>query len=122
MPAVGMGRRCARSLRFSSHLARRCGGAAGRGETVARVLGLQPDDATALAPERLKPIASRRRPGVGLDAAEMMLQLQDAEKSGVQERLPALYLSLARCRLAEGEAEEAEELLRKSIRGGRRSS
>jgi tetratricopeptide (TPR) repeat protein len=54
---------------------------------------------------------------VGLDAAELTLLLQDAEKSSAHERLPPLYLSLAQCRLAEGEAAEAEELLRKSIRG-----
>jgi len=60
--------------------------------------------------------ASRVVP-VGLDAAELILLLQDAEKSGAHERLPPLYLSLAQRRLADGEAAEAEDLLRKSIRG-----
>jgi hypothetical protein len=72
-------------------------------------------------PEAQEPLresgpASRGVP-VGLDAAELMLLLQDAEKSGARERLPPLYLSLAQRRLADGEAAEAEELLRKSIRG-----
>lgn len=67
-------------------------------------------EAEAIAPETAPAAAA-------LDAAEIMLALQDAEKSGAEDRLPALHLALARCRLAEGAADEAAELLRKSIRG-----
>jgi tetratricopeptide (TPR) repeat protein len=54
-------------------------------------------------------------PVVAGSAAETALALQDAVKSNAHQKLPALYLELGRCRLAEGEQEEAAELLRKSI-------
>lgn len=52
-----------------------------------------------------------------LDSAALTAAVYEAEASGQRERLPGLYLSLARCRLEAGQASDAEELLRKSIRG-----
>jgi len=52
-----------------------------------------------------------------LDSAALTAALRKAEASGEAERLPGLYLSLARCRLEEKNKSDAEDLLRKSIRG-----
>lgn len=56
-------------------------------------------------------------PAPKLDIAQLTLAVQDAEKSGARDKLPGLYLSLAQCRFAAGEASDAEGLLRKCIRG-----
>lgn len=50
-----------------------------------------------------------------LDATALTAALSEAEAAGQRRRLPGLYLSLARCRLDEGKAAAAEELLRKCI-------
>lgn len=52
-----------------------------------------------------------------VDPAVFIAAVQEAEMAGQQDRLPALYLSLAQCRIEAGESADAEELLRKSIRG-----
>jgi tetratricopeptide (TPR) repeat protein len=54
---------------------------------------------------------------VGLDRAALAAAVHDAEARGENGRLPGLYLSLAHCRIEAGETADAEELLRKSIRG-----
>lgn len=54
---------------------------------------------------------------VRLDAAALTAAVQEAESNGHKERLPALYLSMARCRIEAGETSEAEACLRKSILG-----
>lgn len=55
--------------------------------------------------------------GIGLDRVEIAQALEDAEKDGLEHKLPALHLALARCQIADGEPEAAAELLRKSILG-----
>jgi uncharacterized Zn finger protein len=52
-----------------------------------------------------------------LDSAALAAALREAEAGGETERLPGLYLSLAQCRLEEKQKADAEDLLRKSIRG-----
>lgn len=52
-----------------------------------------------------------------LDQAALMSAVSAAENGGENERLPGLYLSLAHCRAGAGQVSDAEELLRKSIRG-----
>jgi len=52
-----------------------------------------------------------------LDGAALAAAVRDAEACGESARLPGLYLSLAQCRIEDGETVDAEELLRKSIRG-----
>jgi tetratricopeptide (TPR) repeat protein len=54
---------------------------------------------------------------VKLDPAVLVAALSEAEAAGQRDRLPGLYLSLAHCRLEAGDNAEAEELLRKCIRG-----
>ncbi len=54
---------------------------------------------------------------VVLDGAALAAAVHDAETRGEKGRLPGLYLSLAQCRIQEGETADAEEFLRKSIRG-----
>src|SRR5262245_11642706 len=49
-----------------------------------------------------------------LDQVALTSALHEAEERGEKERLPALYLSLARCRSGEGKLSDAEDLLRKS--------
>jgi hypothetical protein len=56
-------------------------------------------------------------PPVKLDAAALAAAVEEAEARGETGRLPALYLSLAQSRIDAGETADAEELLRKSIRG-----
>jgi len=56
-------------------------------------------------------------PPTRLDSAALTAALREAEASGETERLPGLYLSLAGCRLEEKNRSDAEDLLRKSIRG-----
>ncbi len=65
------------------------------------------------APSR--PCAAER--AAKLDGAALMAAVQDAETRGEGSRLPGLYLSLAHCRIEAGQTADAEELLRKSIRG-----
>ncbi len=55
-----------------------------------------------------------------LDSAELTAAVRDAETNGQHEKLPELYFSLAKCRIEAGEASDAEELLRKCIRGAAR--
>jgi hypothetical protein len=52
-----------------------------------------------------------------LDGAALAAAVVDAETRGESGRLPGLYLLLAQCRLDAGATADAEELLRKSIRG-----
>jgi tetratricopeptide (TPR) repeat protein len=54
---------------------------------------------------------------VKLDPAVLVVAVSEAEAAGQRDRLPGLYLSLANCRLEAGANAEAEELLRKCIRG-----
>jgi hypothetical protein len=54
---------------------------------------------------------------ISLDAEALSVELADAEANGHKDRLPTLYLSLARCRLETGANGEAEAFLRKSILG-----
>jgi len=72
--------------------------------------GLRPEDSIPAAAE-----SGRRAPK--LDRAALAAAVRDAESRGESARLPGLYLSLARCRIEDGETADAEELLRKSIRG-----
>jgi len=60
---------------------------------------------------------SAATPAVKLDGAALLVAVQEAETRGEEARLPGLYLSLAQCRVEAGETADAEELLRKSIRG-----
>jgi hypothetical protein len=52
-----------------------------------------------------------------LDSAALAAALLEAEAGGETERLPGLYLALAQCRLEEEPKADAEDLLRKCIRG-----
>lgn len=63
------------------------------------------------------PVAGAPQPRIILDAAALSAELADAESNGRKDRLPTLYLSLARCRLEAGDTDEAEAFLRKSILG-----
>jgi hypothetical protein len=60
--------------------------------------------------------AKGRAPVVN-DRAALTAAVTDAEARGEGGRLPGLYLSLAKCHIEDGETADAEELLRKSIRG-----
>jgi len=51
------------------------------------------------------------------DSAALYGAVRDAEAKGNTDELPGLYLSLAHCRIEAGSTSDAEELLRKSIRG-----
>jgi tetratricopeptide (TPR) repeat protein len=62
-----------------------------------------------------QPVAAERP--TKLDRAALAAAVEDAESRGEAGRLPGLYLSLAQCRIEAGETADAEELLRKSIRG-----
>jgi tetratricopeptide (TPR) repeat protein len=57
------------------------------------------------------------KPAPALDGTALAAAVEDAETRGESGRLPGLYLSLAQCRLDAGATADAEELLRKSIRG-----
>lgn len=50
------------------------------------------------------------------DGAALLAAVEEAEAEGASHRLPGLYLSLARWRLAAGETRAAQEALRKCIR------
>jgi hypothetical protein len=56
-------------------------------------------------------------PPPALDAAALTAAVHEAETRGEREKLPGLYLSLAHCRIEAGRTADAEDLLRKSIRG-----
>ncbi len=45
------------------------------------------------------PVAGAPEPKIILDAAALSAELEDAEANGRKDRLPTLYLSLARCGL-----------------------
>jgi tetratricopeptide (TPR) repeat protein len=62
-------------------------------------------------------VAPSGRRAAKLDGAALAAAVRDAEARGESARLPGLYLSLAQCRIEDGETVDAEELLRKSIRG-----
>ena len=51
-----------------------------------------------------------------IDGAALLAAVGEAEAAGQTQRLPGLYLSLAEWRSDSGEADAAEDLLRKSIR------
>jgi hypothetical protein len=51
-----------------------------------------------------------------IDGAALLAAVGEAEAAGQTQRLPGLYLSLAEWRTDLGEADAAEDLLRKSIR------
>lgn len=55
---------------------------------------------------------------IKVDPAVLLAALNEAEAAGQRDRLPGLYLALAQCRLDDGEASQAEDLLRKCLRGG----
>jgi tetratricopeptide (TPR) repeat protein len=59
--------------------------------------------------------AAERAPKV--DSAALAEAAREAEAGGETAGLPDLYLSLAQCRIEAGETADAEELLRKCIRG-----
>jgi hypothetical protein len=52
-----------------------------------------------------------------LDSKALAAAVAEAEAAGQPDRLPGLYLSLARFHLQSGETPDAEQLLLKSIRG-----
>jgi tetratricopeptide (TPR) repeat protein len=52
-----------------------------------------------------------------LDTAALAAAVAEAEAAGQPDRLPGLYLSLARCHLQSGQTSDAEHLLLKSVRG-----
>ena len=52
-----------------------------------------------------------------LDSAALAAAVAEAEAAGQPDRLPGLYLSLARFHLQSGQTSDAEHLLLKSIRG-----
>jgi hypothetical protein len=68
-----------------------------------------------------RPSAARPRetaaPAPPLDDAALTAAVHEAEARGETDRLPALYLSLAQCRIEARQMIEGEELLRKTIRG-----
>lgn len=71
---------------------------------------------------RVAPIAEQPSPGVddalvGLDSAAIKGAVRKAEARGQHEKLPSLYLALARHSLAAEEKADAEEFLRMAIRG-----
>ncbi len=51
------------------------------------------------------------------DPAVLLAAVSEAETAGQRDRLPGLYLSLAQCRIEEGDSTQAEDLLRKCILG-----
>jgi tetratricopeptide (TPR) repeat protein len=51
------------------------------------------------------------------DRAALAAAVSDAEARDERGRLPGLYLLLAKCHVEDGQTADAEELLRKSIRG-----
>jgi len=61
--------------------------------------------------------AARGERPAKLDRTALAVAVRDAEERGESARLPGLYLSLAQCHIEDGETTDAEELLRKSIRG-----
>ncbi len=64
------------------------------------------------------PLAKAPAPPVQkVDPAVLLAALSEAEAAGQRDRLPGLYLALAHCRLDAGDNADAEELLRKCIRG-----
>jgi tetratricopeptide (TPR) repeat protein len=67
-----------------------------------------------LAPQPAAPHAQK----IKVDPAVLLAAVNEAEAAGQRDRLPGLYLALAQCRLETGEAAQAEELLRKCLRGG----
>lgn len=72
-----------------------------------------------IAPLMVSPAAPlpATEPVVHHDAAMLTAAVQEAETNGHMEKLPELYLSMARCEIEAGKTNEAEELLRKSILG-----
>jgi tetratricopeptide (TPR) repeat protein len=54
---------------------------------------------------------------VKVDPAALLAAVNEAEAAGQRDRLPGLYLALAHCRLEAGDNGDAEELLRKCLRG-----
>jgi hypothetical protein len=64
-----------------------------------------------------EPRLARAAPPPALDAAALTTAVHEAETRGEREKLPGLYLSLAHCRIEAGRTVDAEDLLRKSIRG-----
>lgn len=62
-----------------------------------------------------KPVVFVATPPV-VDSAALRAAIEEAEAEDASYRLPGLYMSLAQCRLEEGETRAAADLLRKSIR------
>lgn len=74
------------------------------------------------AQSRVPAAATAPRPGPAArpakpNGAALAGAVREAEAAGRTDELPALYLSLARHRIETGSTADAEELLRKSIRG-----
>jgi hypothetical protein len=72
------------------------------------------EKAAAPSPER---VAAVEPAPAKIDPAALMAAIEEAQAQGQQDRLPGLYLALASVRIEAGERAEAEDLLRKSIRG-----
>jgi len=56
-------------------------------------------------------------PAPKVDPVALLAAVNEAEAAGQRDRLPGLYLALAHCRLEAGDNADAEELLRKCLRG-----
>ncbi len=69
----------------------------------------------AIAPPITQPAPSLQK--IKVDPAVLLAAVAEAETAGQRDRLPGLYLSLAQCRLEEGNSAQAEDLLRKCILG-----
>jgi hypothetical protein len=70
----------------------------------------------AAAPTSAAPVA-KNVAKTKVDPAALLAAVSEAETAGQRDRLPGLYLSLAQCRLEEGDSAQAEDLLRKCILG-----
>lgn len=68
-----------------------------------------------VAPEGLEPVVEPVEE-TNLDERALSEAVHEAESRGERDRLPVLYLALARSRLEAGAAAEAEELFRQCIR------
>ena len=69
----------------------------------------------AIAPPITQPAPAASLQRIKVDPVVLLAAVTEAEMAGQRERLPGLYLSLAQCRLEEGESAQAEDLLRKCI-------
>jgi tetratricopeptide (TPR) repeat protein len=71
----------------------------------------------AVEPLIVQPVPGPPIQRIKVDPAVLLAAVSEAETAGERGRLPGLYLSLAQCRLEEGDSTQAEDLLRRCILG-----